>query len=105
MARYARDTAARTLADALPGADIFLGLSAPRVLKAEWLHLLAPNPLILALANPEPEILPEAVRAARPTPSSAPAAATTPTRSTTSCVSPSSSAARWTPAPPPSTRR
>ena len=66
MARYARDTAARTLADALPGADIFLGLSAPRVLKAEWLHLLAPNPLILALANPEPEILPEAVRAARP---------------------------------------
>ena len=66
MARYARDTAARTLADALPGADIFLGLSAPRVLKAEWLHLLAPNPQILALANPEPEILPEAVRAARP---------------------------------------
>ena len=50
----------------LPGADVFLGLSAPRVLKAEWLKLLAPNPLVLALANPEPEILPEAVRAARP---------------------------------------
>ena len=66
MAHYANPTNARTLADALPGADVFLGLSAPRVLKAEWLHLLAPKPLILALANPEPEIPPEAVRAARP---------------------------------------
>ncbi len=66
MARYANPTDARTLEDALPGADIFLGLSAPRVLKAEWLPLLADKPLILALANPEPEILPEAVRAARP---------------------------------------
>ena len=66
MARYANETTARTLAEALPGADIFLGLSAPRVLKAEWLPLLADKPLILALANPEPEILPEAVRAARP---------------------------------------
>jgi malate dehydrogenase (oxaloacetate-decarboxylating)(NADP+) len=64
--RYARDTSERTLEDALPGADVFLGLSAPRVLKAEWLPLLAPKPLVLALANPEPEILPEAVRAARP---------------------------------------
>ncbi len=65
-ARYARETDARTLEDALPGADIFLGLSAPRVLKPEWLKHLAPRPLVLALANPEPEILPEAVRAARP---------------------------------------
>ncbi|WP_376088830.1 NADP-dependent malic enzyme [Roseomonas sp. CCTCC AB2023176] len=64
--RYAQKTEARTLADALPGADIFLGLSAPRVLKSEWLPGMAPRPLILALANPEPEILPEAVRAARP---------------------------------------
>jgi malate dehydrogenase (oxaloacetate-decarboxylating)(NADP+) len=64
--RYARDTAERTLQDALPGADVFLGLSAPRVLKPEWLPLLAPKPLVLALANPEPEILPEAVRAVRP---------------------------------------
>jgi malate dehydrogenase (oxaloacetate-decarboxylating)(NADP+) len=64
--RYARDTGARTLQDVLPGADVFLGLSAPRVLKAEWLPLLAPKPLVLALANPEPEILPEAVRAVRP---------------------------------------
>ncbi len=66
MARYANETNARTLEEALPGADIFLGLSAPRVLKAEWLPSLADKPLILALANPEPEILPEAVRAARP---------------------------------------
>ncbi|MDB5371118.1 MAG: NADP-dependent malic enzyme [Roseomonas sp.] len=64
--RYARDTPERTLQDALPGTDVFLGLSAPRVLKPEWLPLLAPRPLVLALANPEPEILPEAVRAARP---------------------------------------
>ena len=64
--RYAQVTDARTLKDALPGKDVFLGLSAPRVLKAEWLGLLANKPLILALANPEPEILPEAVRAARP---------------------------------------
>ena len=66
MARYANPTEARTLPQALPGADIFLGLSAPRVMKPEWLKLLADKPLILALANPEPEILPEAVRAARP---------------------------------------
>ena len=66
MERYARPTDARTLREVLPGADIFLGLSAPRVLRAEWLSLLADKPLILALANPEPEILPEAVHAARP---------------------------------------
>ncbi|MGI3778433.1 MAG: NADP-dependent malic enzyme [Janthinobacterium lividum] len=66
MARYARETSARTLEEVLDGADVFMGLSAPRVLKAEWLHRFAPRPLILALANPEPEILPEAVRAARP---------------------------------------
>jgi malate dehydrogenase (oxaloacetate-decarboxylating)(NADP+) len=66
MRAYAHRTSARTLADALPGTDIFLGLSAPRVLKAEWLPMFADKPLILALANPDPEILPEAVRAARP---------------------------------------
>ncbi len=65
-ARYAQDTTARTLPEVLEGADVFLGLSAPRVLKGEWLHKLAPRPLVLALANPDPEILPEAVRAARP---------------------------------------
>ena len=66
MARYARDTNATTLQDVLPGADIFLGLSAPRVLKPEWLPLLADKPLILALANPDPEIDPDWSRAARP---------------------------------------
>jgi malate dehydrogenase (oxaloacetate-decarboxylating)(NADP+) len=64
--KYARATDARTLEEVLDGADVFLGLSAPRVLKAEWLNKLAPKPLIMALANPEPEILPEAVRAVRP---------------------------------------
>ena len=66
MARYARDTEARTLRDALPGADVFLGLSAPRVLHADWLGLLAPKPLILALANPDPEIVPAEVAQVRP---------------------------------------
>ena len=66
MARYARDTNATTLEEALPGADIFLGLSAPRVLKPEWLPRMTDRPLILALANPDPEILPGLARAARP---------------------------------------
>jgi malate dehydrogenase (oxaloacetate-decarboxylating)(NADP+) len=66
MARYARTTNARALPDVLPGANLFLGLSAPGVLKAEWLPLMAENPLIFALANPTPEILPEVARAARP---------------------------------------
>ncbi len=66
MARYARDTHAQTLEDALPGADIFLGLSAPRVLKPEFLALLADKPLIMALANPDPEISPDIAREERP---------------------------------------
>ncbi|MBV8237557.1 MAG: NADP-dependent malic enzyme, partial [Sphingomonas sp.] len=66
MARYARATDARTLPEVLPGASVFLGLSAPGVLKSEWLPLFADNPLIFALANPEPEILPEVARAVRP---------------------------------------
>ncbi|GAA4764889.1 NADP-dependent malic enzyme [Stakelama sediminis] len=66
MARYARHTDAATLGDVLEGADIFLGLSAPRVLKPEMLPLLADKPLIFALANPEPEILPELVQEHRP---------------------------------------
>ena len=66
MRGYSHTTPARTLDEVLQGADVFLGLSAPRVLKPEWLGRFAPRPLILALANPEPEILPESVRAARP---------------------------------------
>jgi malate dehydrogenase (oxaloacetate-decarboxylating)(NADP+) len=65
-ARFAQKTDARTLPEVLPGADIFLGLSAARVFKPQWLPLLAPKPLVLALANPEPEIMPELVRQGRP---------------------------------------
>jgi malate dehydrogenase (oxaloacetate-decarboxylating)(NADP+) len=66
MARYARETNAATLHDVLAGADVFLGLSAPRVLRPEWLALLGAKPMILALANPDPEIDPAVVRAKRP---------------------------------------
>jgi malate dehydrogenase (oxaloacetate-decarboxylating)(NADP+) len=66
LTHVARQTDARVLKEVLEGADIFLGLSAPRVFKEEFLPLLGPNPLILALANPEPEILPELVIAGRP---------------------------------------
>jgi len=66
LVNVARQTDARVLKEVLEGADIFLGLSAPRVFKEEFLPLLGPNPLILALANPEPEILPELVIAGRP---------------------------------------
>ncbi len=66
MARYARQTNARHLPDVLQNADIFLGLSAPHVLKPEWLTMMAPDPIVMALANPDPEITPEEARAARP---------------------------------------
>jgi malate dehydrogenase (oxaloacetate-decarboxylating)(NADP+) len=65
-ARYAKPTSARTLAEIVEGADIFLGLSAPGVLKPEMVKHMARDPLILALANPEPEIRPELAKAARP---------------------------------------
>jgi malate dehydrogenase (oxaloacetate-decarboxylating)(NADP+) len=64
--RYAQPTSARTLSDLLDGADIFLGLSAGGVLKPECLAKMAPKPLILALANPTPEIMPDVAKAARP---------------------------------------
>jgi malate dehydrogenase (oxaloacetate-decarboxylating)(NADP+) len=63
---YAQDTAARRLADIIQDADIFLGLSAGGVLKPEALAKMAPRPLILALANPTPEIMPELAEAERP---------------------------------------
>jgi malate dehydrogenase (oxaloacetate-decarboxylating)(NADP+) len=65
-ARYAQKTNARTLAEVMPGADIFLGLSAPRVLKPAMVKQMADQPLIFALANPTPEILPEEAKAVRP---------------------------------------
>ena len=63
--QFAQPTAARTLADVIAGADVFLGLSAGGVLKPEMVRSMAAKPLILALANPTPEILPEEVKAVR----------------------------------------
>ncbi len=65
-AQYAQKTEARTLADAVNGADVFLGCSAPGVLTAEMVKTMGPKPIILALANPEPEIRPELAKAVRP---------------------------------------
>ncbi len=65
-ARYARDTDKRTLAEIVDGADLFLGLSAANVLKPEMVATMADKPIILALANPNPEILPELARQVRP---------------------------------------
>src|SRR5438034_6593753 len=65
-ARYAQSTEARKLADIIGGADIFLGLSAARVLKPEMVKQMAKQPLIIALANPEPEIMPDLAKQARP---------------------------------------
>ena len=65
-AQYAQDTDLRTLADAVNGADVFLGCSAPGVLTAEMVKTMADKPIILALANPEPEIRPELAKAVRP---------------------------------------
>jgi malate dehydrogenase (oxaloacetate-decarboxylating)(NADP+) len=64
--RFAVDTKARTLDEVIAGADIFLGLSAGGVLKPAMVARMAPRPLILALANPEPEIRPELAKQARP---------------------------------------
>ena len=63
---YAQPTSARTLAEILVGADIFLGLSAGGILKPEMLEAMAPKPIIMALANPEPEIRPELAKQVRP---------------------------------------
>jgi malate dehydrogenase (oxaloacetate-decarboxylating)(NADP+) len=65
-ARYAQATEARTLADIMPGCDIFLGLSMGGVLKPEMVQGMADKPLILAMANPEPEIRPELAKEIRP---------------------------------------
>ncbi|MBK7728389.1 MAG: NADP-dependent malic enzyme [Gammaproteobacteria bacterium] len=64
--KYARETPLRTLDEAMDGADIFMGLSGPGVLKAESVRKMAPHPLILAMANPTPEIMPEEALAVRP---------------------------------------
>jgi len=63
---HAADTDKRTLAEALVGADVFLGLSVKGALTAEMVKTMAPQPIIFAMANPDPEILPEEVHAVRP---------------------------------------
>ncbi|MEQ8655377.1 MAG: NADP-dependent malic enzyme [Kiloniellales bacterium] len=65
-APYAQPTDKRTLAEVIEGADVFLGLSAPNVLKAEYLASMAETPMIMALANPQPEINPRVARDTRP---------------------------------------
>ena len=65
-ARYARDTDKRSLAEIVAGADIFLGLSAGGILKPEMVATMADKPIILALANPNPEISPADAKAVRP---------------------------------------
>ncbi|MCL6499796.1 MAG: NADP-dependent malic enzyme, partial [Firmicutes bacterium] len=64
--RFAADTPARTLAEALAGADVFVGLSAPNIVTGEMLKTMAARPIVFALANPDPEIPYEEARAARP---------------------------------------
>ncbi len=66
LARYARPTQFRKLAETMAGADIFLGLSAPRVVSPEMVAAMADRPIIMALANPTPEIMPEDVKSVRP---------------------------------------
>ena len=63
---HAVATEARTLEEALDGADIFLGLSAAGALKPEWVAKMAKNPIIFAMANPDPEITPDDAKAVRP---------------------------------------
>ena len=63
---HAVETEARSLEEALVGADIFLGLSAAGALKAEWVKQMADKPIIFAMANPVPEIMPDEAKAARP---------------------------------------
>jgi Malic enzyme len=63
---FAQETDKRTLAEVIPGADIFMGLSAPRVLTPEMVATMADKPIVFALANPTPEILPEEVKSVRP---------------------------------------
>ncbi len=63
--RYAQVTDKRTLADAMHGADVFIGVSAANVVSPEMVKSMAPKPIVFALANPDPEIRPELARAAR----------------------------------------
>jgi malate dehydrogenase (oxaloacetate-decarboxylating)(NADP+) len=93
------DTPHRTLAEALVGADCFIGLSAKGALTKEMVATMAKNPIIFAMANPDPEITPKRCWRSARTPSWPRAGRTIPTRSTTCWASPTSSAAPSTCAP------
>jgi malate dehydrogenase (oxaloacetate-decarboxylating)(NADP+) len=101
---HAVETKARSLADAMEGADVIFGLSVKGALTDDMVRSMADNPIIFAMANPDPEITPEEVARSAMTPSWRPDGPIIPTRSTTSWAFPTSSAARSMCAPPPSTR-
>lgn len=65
MAQFAAETSARTLADAVVGADVFIGVSAPELLTPDMLLSMAANPIVFAMANPDPEIRPEVAKQVR----------------------------------------
>ncbi len=105
-AAYAvEDDGKRTLDDVIDGADIFLGCSGPKVLTQEMVKKMARAPLILALANPEPEILPPLAKQVRDDAIICTGRSDYPNQSTTCSASRSSSAARWTSARRRSTKR
>ena len=102
---FAQETQARTLAEVIPGADVFLGLSAGGVLKPDMVKTMAPTPLILALANPHPEIMPEDALKVRPDAMLCTGRSDYPNQVNNVLCFPLFSAARSTSTPPPSTRR
>ncbi len=103
---HAIDTDKRTLAEAVKGTDIFLGLSVAGAMTQEMVKSMAANPIIFAMANPDPEITPPDAMAVRPDAIVATGRGRTiPTRSTTCSASPSSSAARSMCGQPRSTRK
>ena len=93
------------LTEALKGADVFVGLSRGGLVQGHMIEGMAENPIVFALANPDPRSLTLKPRRSAPTSSWPPDGATIPTRSTTSLDSPSSSAGPWMSAPLPSTTR
>jgi malate dehydrogenase (oxaloacetate-decarboxylating)(NADP+) len=102
---YAQKTDKRTLGDVIGGADIFLGVSAGGVLKPEMVKQMADQPLVMALANPNPEIMPDEARKARPDAMICTGRSDFPNQVNNVLCFPSSSAARSTWARPRSTKR
>jgi malate dehydrogenase (oxaloacetate-decarboxylating)(NADP+) len=102
---YAQKTDKRTLGDVIGGADIFLGVSAGGVLKPEMVKQMADQPLVMALANPNPEIMPDEARKARPDAMICTGRSDFPNQVNNVLCFPSSSAARSTWARPRSMKR